>query len=78
MGILSRLYQLDICYLLALCVLGIRGYLMSEIADDIINGLCWGIYFFENNKTVEHGYPVLCWDCHEDGSEIPRAEVGDD
>ena len=53
---------------------------MSEIADDIINGLCCsdcGVYFWEDSKSVEHGYPVLCWDCHSDGSEIPRAEVGD-
>lgn len=54
---------------------------MSEIADDMVNGLCCsecGVYFFQNGKTVEHGYPVLCHDCHSDGSEIPRAEVGDD
>ena len=46
-----------------------------SVADDMINGLCWGVYFFENNKTVEHGYPVLCHECH---GEIPRAEVRDE
>lgn len=44
---------------------------MGEIADDMIEGracsLC-GMYF-----TEENGFPVLCEDCWEDGSELQRS-----
>jgi len=51
---------------------------MGQIADDMINGLCCshcGTYFEE-----EHGYPVLCEDCYDSGTEeekdgLPRAYI---
>lgn len=44
---------------------------MGELADDMINGASCsecGVYF-----TQEHGYPVLCTDCHEQSSQLPKA-----
>lgn len=46
---------------------------MGQIADDMINGLCCsrcGTYFEE-----EHGSPVLCEYCYENGTEQERAGV---
>ena len=53
---------------------------MGEIASDMIEGRACsecGCYFADPNGqgTYEHGYPVLCWDCWEEGSELPKAEV---
>jgi hypothetical protein len=47
---------------------------MGEIAEDMVDGLCCshcGVYF-----EKEHGYPVLCQDCHkrdEGESGLPKA-----
>lgn len=44
---------------------------MGEIANDMIDGFCCsccGIYF-----TEEHGFPVYCEECWEDGDDLPIA-----
>lgn len=44
---------------------------MGDIAEDMVIGLSCsecGIYF-----EREHGYPVLCDECHEPGSAIAKA-----
>lgn len=49
---------------------------MGEQAEDMINGYTCshcGIYF-----DKEHGFPVLCEDCHEEDeglSTIPKATI---
>lgn len=53
---------------------------MGEIADDMINGSCCnecGCYFKNpgDEDFFTHGYPVLCWDCWDKKSNLPRAEV---
>lgn len=53
---------------------------MGEIADDMIEGRACsecGCYFAdpEKDSIYEHGYPVLCWDCWEEGSKLQKAEV---
>ena len=54
---------------------------MGEVADDMIEGRACsecGCYFadpWNGDILYEHGYPVLCWDCWDEGSELPRAEV---
>lgn len=55
---------------------------MSEIADDMIDGTCCsecGCYFRDKDDEYDslysHGYPVLCWDCWDEDSDIPRADV---
>ncbi len=59
---------------------------MGQIAEDMIDGSCCslcGQYFQHPKKDKSgesigiyvHEYPVLCWDCWESDSEIPKAEV---
>lgn len=44
---------------------------MGEIADDIIEGVCCALcgQYFEQ----EHGYPVACSDCYEEGCGYQKA-----
>lgn len=52
---------------------------MGEIADDMIDGSCCsecGQYFIDDDSELyTHGYPVLCWDCWTEDSELPRSDV---
>lgn len=46
---------------------------MGQMAEDLIDGLACstcGIYF-----EGEHGYPVQCAGCYEDGDETPLATI---
>lgn len=50
---------------------------MGEIADDMVDGtscsLC-GCYFIKKGKLFTHGYPVVCWDCWDDLTEIEKEQ----
>lgn len=49
---------------------------MGQIADDMICGMTCsecGMFFKDGKYIGEHGYPVLCWECHEPNSQLPRA-----
>lgn len=52
---------------------------MGEIAEDMIEGCCCsqcGQYFAhpaDPERLYCHGYPVLCVECWEPGSELPEA-----
>lgn len=46
---------------------------MGEAADDMVSGLCCshcGTYFVR-----EHGFPVLCPDCHDEETPAERAGI---
>lgn len=51
---------------------------MGQIADDIIDGNCCalcGCYFVtDKDELYEHGYPVACWGCWEEGCGYERAD----
>lgn len=51
---------------------------MGEIADDMTDGTscCLCGQYFEDEKgcIVEHGYPVVCWECWD---ELTRKERKD-
>lgn len=53
--------------------------MMGQIADDITNGtLCsqCGVFFYdEKENPFEHGFPVLCWSCYDDGDKESRAGI---
>jgi hypothetical protein len=64
---------------------------MGEIAEDMIDGTCCslcGMYFMDEanqeklgiDKQSEavlytHGYPVVCWDCYEEGCGYQKSDV---
>jgi hypothetical protein len=60
---------------------------MGEIADDIIDGSCCALcgQYFAKEMNVdgadvpvmyEHGYPVACKDCYQEGCGYEEATVG--
>ena len=54
---------------------------MGHLADDMIDGsscsYC-GVYFEHPDGGIyTHGYPVACWDCHDEDSDIPKSNVRD-
>lgn len=59
---------------------------MGQIADDMINGACCAIcgqYFVgvisdiwdEGPELFEHGYPVACYECWEEGCGYEKAKA---
>lgn len=54
---------------------------MGEIAEDMIFGRCCsecGQYFIDPDNRdylYTHGYPVLCWDCWTEDSDLQKADV---
>ena len=53
---------------------------MGQIAEDMLDGSCCsecGCYFKHNKGEgiYVHDFPVLCWDCHTEESELQKADV---